>query len=200
MTTRTGSRNPCRTATHCPVGGEATAGHQTVEVRVEHQGLSPRVQGRKDPGLGPEILRVPQQDDQGVPHRRQYQRGHHRRLAEPQRIEVMWDRTNHMVMVPGEPPGALGRQAAFAWEERTLGARAMAKGVVPDATDMAVGTGVDMATQRCGATRHDGAGRFAHVGRQRLALLGGRVGGLENGWERHQGHRGRGVRSTTSGE
>jgi hypothetical protein len=41
-------------------GGKATPRDETVDVRMQHQGLTPRVQRGDDPGLCPEILRVRQ--------------------------------------------------------------------------------------------------------------------------------------------
>ena len=39
-----------------PVRSQPTACHQAVEMRMQHQGLTPGVQGHEDTGLRPEIL------------------------------------------------------------------------------------------------------------------------------------------------
>jgi hypothetical protein len=47
----------------------------------------------------------------------------------------------------------------------------MPTGGGPDAVDVAVGTGLDRATEGGGATRQDDARRFAHVGQQGKGAL-----------------------------
>ena len=72
-----------------PVWGQPATRHQTVDMRVQNQGLTPRVQRREDARLRPEILRGCQQRAQGVAHGLQQQRGHPRHVGEPHRVEVV---------------------------------------------------------------------------------------------------------------
>jgi hypothetical protein len=61
--------------------------------------------------------------------------------------------------------------------------------VAPDTCDVVVEAPLDMATERGSPALHDRPGRFANMRRQRMYLLvrGKRV--LEDGLERHEGHR-----------
>src|SRR4029450_4404124 len=61
--------------------------------------------------------------------------------------------------------------------------------VIPDKCDVAVEARLGMATERGSPALHDSPGRFANMRRQRMYLLcrGKRV--VEDGLERHEGHR-----------
>src|SRR5262249_56626614 len=100
-----------------------------------------------------------------------------------QRIEVMWEREDAMIMVTGQQPGALQGQPAFGLEVRTLGAGAMPTGVVPDAGHMPIRAGLDMAPQHGSAALHDRAGRAADMAGQGGGLGGGGESNLENGFQ-----------------
>jgi hypothetical protein len=78
-------------------------------MRVQHQRLAPAVESRYDARLRPEIAGIAEQRKQGVTDRRKQQRGHQRHIVEPQRIEVMGDSKDHMVMITAQQPGLLGR-------------------------------------------------------------------------------------------
>ncbi len=117
-----------------------------MDVRVQHQGLAPGVQGGDEAGTGTEILRITEQLEQGVAHGAKQQRGHLCHIAEPQGIEVMRDGEDHMVVITAQESGLLCGELAFNLEKATLRAAAMLIGVIPDATDVAVGTRLDVAT------------------------------------------------------
>ena len=135
---------------------------------MQHQGLAPGVERGDDPRLRAQILRVRQQGAQRVPHRLKEQRTHHGDIGQPERVEIMGQREDDMVMVTGEQPRLLEREPALGLEVRALGAGAMPTGVVPDTRHMAVGARLDMATERGSPTLHDGPGGFADVGGQRM--------------------------------
>src|SRR5215510_10893285 len=61
--------------------------------------------------------------------------------------------------------------------------------VVPDTCDVAVGARLDMAAQRGGPTLHESTCSSADVERERMRLLVGGKRVLEDGLERHEGHR-----------
>ena len=94
-----------------------------------------------------------------------------------------------MVVITGKQPRLLEGQPALGLEVRTLRTRPMPTRVVPDTCDVAVGACLDMAAQRGGPTLHDGACGSADVGRERMRLLVGWKRVLEDGLERHEGHR-----------
>src|SRR5262249_10950590 len=94
-----------------------------------------------------------------------------------------------MIIVTRQEPRLLQRQPALGLEIRALGTGAVTARVVPDTGDVAVGARLDMAAQRGGATLHDGACGSADVGRERVHLLVGGKRVLEDGLERHEGHR-----------
>src|SRR5262245_66456223 len=96
---------------------------------------------------------------------------------------------DHMIMVTRQEPRLLPRQPALGLEVRTLRTGPMPTRVVPDTGDVAVGTRLDMTAQRGGPTLHEGACGSADVGRERMRLLVGWKRVLEDGLERHEGHR-----------
>jgi hypothetical protein len=151
-----------------------------MEMGMEHQGLTPGVQGGEDARLRPEILGVGQQGAQGIADRLKQQRRHHRDIGQPQRIQLMREGKDHMVMVTRQQPRLLEGQPTFGLEIRALGTRPVPTRVVPDTGDVAVRTRLDMATQRRGPALHDSARGGADVGRQGMALLIGGKGVLED--------------------
>src|SRR5262249_37117199 len=94
-----------------------------------------------------------------------------------------------MVMVTRQEPRLLESQPALGLEVGTLGTRPMPTGVVPDAGHMAIGTCLHMAAQRRRPALHDSTGGSADVGGERVHLLVGGKRVLEDGLERHKGHR-----------
>ena len=134
------------------------------------------------PGCAPNLGSASKVDE-GVPDRREQQRGHRGDILAPQRIEVVGNGEDDMVMIAGEEAGALRRQPALDLDERALWTGPMPTGVVPDARHMAVRAGLDMTTEGRRSALHDGPGRFADVRRQGMRLLVGRIRVLKNGLE-----------------
>ena len=118
------------------------------------------------PGCAPEILGVRQQGAQRVPDRLKQQGRHHRDVGQPQRVELMGQGEDDMIMVTRQEPRLLEGQPALGLEVGTLGTRPMPTGVVPDARHMAVRTGLDMAAEGGRPALHDGARGSADVGGQ----------------------------------
>jgi hypothetical protein len=146
-----GHDHPCReqkpVAHGLPVSirSQPTAGDQTMEMWMQHQGLTPGMQRREDARLRPKILGVRQQGPQGVADRLKQQRRHHRDVGQPQRVELMGEGKDDMVMVTRQQPRLLESQPALGLEVGTLRTRPMPTGVVPDAGHMAIGTRLHMA-------------------------------------------------------
>ncbi len=138
---------------------------------MQDQGLTPRVQRREDARLRAQVLRVGQKLDEGRAHGLKQQRGHHRHVGQPQRIEGVGQGEDDVVMITGQQSGALHGEPALGLEIRTLRTGAVAARVVPDARDMPVGTGLDMAPEGGGAALHNGTGRAANVEGQEVRLL-----------------------------
>ena len=173
-----------------PRRGQPTPCDQAVEVRMQHQGLAPGVERGDDPRLRTQILRVRQQGRHRLAHRLKQQRTHHTDIGQPEGVELMGQREDDMVMVTGEQPRLLECEPALGLEVRALGAGAMPTRVVPDPQHMAVGARLDMAAERGGATLHNGPCGAPDMGRQRMALLVGRIRVLQDGLERHESHQG----------
>jgi hypothetical protein len=171
-----------------PRRGQPTPRDQAVEVRMQHQGLAPGVQHRKDARLRPEILGVCQQGAQGVADRLKQQGRHYWDVGQPQRVKLMREGKDDMVVITGKQPRLLEGQPALGLEVGTVRTRPMPTRVVPDTGDVAVGARLDMAAQRGGATLHEGVCGSADVGRERVRLLVGGKRVLEDGSERHEGH------------
>jgi len=97
-------------------------------------------------------------------------------------------RENHVVVVTGQEPGPLEGQPALSLEVGTLRTRPVSTGVVPDPGDVAVGTGLDMASEGRRPALHDGARSSTDVGGQgmRLGIRG--KGVLEDRLQGHEGH------------
>ena len=87
---------------------------------MQQQGLTPGVHCRDDAGLGPEILRVGQQGTQGIPCGLEEQGTHHGHVRQPERIEVMGEREDHMIMVTGQEPRLLEGEPPLGLEIRAL--------------------------------------------------------------------------------
>ena len=153
------------------VRAQPTTRHEAVHVRRQHQGLAPRVQGREDAWLRAQVLGIREQGAQSVAYGLKQQGGHHRHVGQPERVQVMRQGADHVIMVTGQQPGALQGQPPLGLEVRALRTRPVPTGVVPDARHMAVRTGLDMATERRGPTLHDGTRRSAHVGGQGMGAF-----------------------------
>jgi hypothetical protein len=85
-------------------------------VRVQDQRLTPGVQRREDARLCPKIHGVRQQGTQGVADRLKQQRRHHRDVGQPQRVELMGQGKDDMVMITGQKSGPLAGQPALGLE------------------------------------------------------------------------------------
>jgi hypothetical protein len=138
---------------------------------MQHQGLTPRMEGGDDPWLRTQILGVAQQGAQCVPHRLKQQRAHDRHIGQPQGVEIMGQGEDHVIMVTGQEPRLLENQPALGLEVRTLRTRPVPTGVGPDARHVAVETGLDMAPEGRGPALHDGARGFADVGGQGMGTF-----------------------------
>jgi hypothetical protein len=115
-----------------PSGVHLPPRDQAVHVRMQHQRLTPGVQGRDHPRLGTEILGVRQQGEQRLPHGLQQQCAHHGHVGQPQRIELMGQGEDHVVVITGEQPRLLEGQPALGLEVGALRTRPMPTRVVPD--------------------------------------------------------------------
>ena len=157
---------------------------------MQYQGLTPGMQRGEDARLRAQVLRVRQQGAQRVPHGLKQQGRHHGDIGQPQRVEVMGQGEDHLIMVTRQEPRPLPRQPALGLEIRTLRTCPVAARVVPDTGDVAVRAGLHMAAQRGRPALHDGARSSADVGGQgmRLGIRGKSV--LEDRLQGHEGHRG----------
>src|SRR5262245_20533351 len=84
----------------------------------QHQGLTPGMQRREDAWLRPEILGVCQQGAQSVADRLKQQSRHDRDVGQPQRVELMGQGEDDMVMITGQEPRLLHSQPALGLEIR----------------------------------------------------------------------------------
>ena len=156
---------------------------------MQHEGLTPGMQCRDDPGLCPEILRVRQSRAEGGTRRLKQEGGHHGNMGQPERIELMGQREDDVVMVTGQEPRALEGQPALGLEIRALRTGPVAARVVPDTGDMAVRTRLDM-TAQCGRPAlHEGPRGGADVGRQGMVRGVGGKGVVEDHLQRDERHR-----------
>src|SRR5262249_15645931 len=89
----------------------------------------------------------------------------------------------------GQEPCLLEGQPALSLEVGALRTGPMPTRVVPDTRHVAVRTGLDMTAEERRPTLHDGACGPADVGRERVRLLLARKPLLQDGLERHEGHR-----------
>ena len=84
-------------------------------------------------------------------------------IGQPERVEVMGQGEDHMIMVTRQEPRPLPRQPAFSLEIRALGTGAMPARVVPDTGDGAVGARLDMTAEGGRPALHEGMRGAAHV-------------------------------------
>ena len=94
-----------------------------------------------------------------------------------------------MGMITGQESCLLEGEPALGLEVRALRTGPMPTRVVPDTRHMAVRTGLDMPAKDRRPALHNGAGSSADVGGERVRLLVGWKRVLEDGLERHEGHR-----------
>src|SRR6266699_2369248 len=113
-----------------------------------------------------------------------------RRGKYPHSTEPVPQCEDDVVMVTGQQPGALERQPTLGLEVRALGAGAMPTRIVPDPHHMAVRACLDMATERGGATLHNGVRGFADVSGQGMGVFIGGKDVLEDHLQRDERHRG----------
>ena len=92
-------------------------------------------------------------------------------------------------MITGQESGPREGQPALGLEVGTWRTRPMPTRVGPDARHRAVRTGLDMSSEDSPPALHDGACSPADVGGERVRLLVGGKRVLEDGLERHEGHR-----------
>ncbi len=116
-----------------------------MQVRVQNEGLAPRVQRGDHARVSAQIFGVPEQRAEGIAHGLKQQRAHHGHVGQPEGIEVMGQRDDHVIMVTGQQSGLLEGEPALGLEVRTLGAGAMPTRVVPDTRYMAGGALLHMA-------------------------------------------------------
>lgn len=171
MTTRTGNRKPFRTATQWPGRAEATPCDQAMQVRMQHQGLTPRVQRRDDARLSTEILGGAQQGTPRVARGLKQQRAHHRHIGQPQGMQIMGQREDHMGVITGEQPRLLESQPALSLERGALGTGPVPTRIVPDAGHVAIRTGLDMLPEGRGPALHDGTRGAPNVAGQRMSAF-----------------------------
>jgi hypothetical protein len=99
-------------------------------------------------------------------------------------MQFMRHGKNHMVVLAGQQAALLLGQPAFDLHPGALGTHPAPTGVVPDAFDMPLGTGVDMSTQERRPTRQERPDRPTHIVRQRVVALVGRIAQLQHRLER----------------
>ena len=94
-----------------------------------------------------------------------------------------------MGMIAGQEPSALEGEPALGLEQGAWRTRPMAARIVPDTSDVPVGTGLDMPPEGRRPALHECVGSFADMPRERVGLLVGRKRLLHDRLERHEGHR-----------
>jgi hypothetical protein len=157
---------------------------------MPHEGLAPGVERGNDARLRAKVLGGRQAGAQGVVDGLKQQRRHHRDVGQPQWVEGMREREDHVIMVTSEQPPLLAGEPALGLEIGALGTRPVATRVVPEARHVALGTGLHMAAKgRCPAL-HNGACGSADVRGQEMCLLIRGKGVLEDRLQGHEGHRG----------
>src|SRR5262249_55166700 len=110
-------------------------------------------------------------------------------VGQPQRIQVMGQGEDHVVMVTSQQPGLLEGEPMLGLEIGALWTGPVPTGVVPDAGHMDVRTRLDMAGQRGRPALRVGARGFADVRRQGMGVFIGGKGLLEDRLQRDEGHR-----------
>jgi hypothetical protein len=146
------------------------------------------VQRGDDAWLSAQILGIREQLDHAIAHRLKQERTHHRHVSQPQWVEVMRERKNHMVVITGQKPRLLESQPALGLKVGALRARPVPTRVVPDARHMAIRTGLDMSSEYRRSALHEGACGSTDVGGQGMRLLIRRKGVLEDRLQRDERH------------
>jgi len=163
-----------------PRVGEPTARHQTVEMRMHHQRLTPGMERGDEARTGAQILRVAKKFVQRRVHRGKQQVGHRSHIRQSQPSQLIGLGEDDMVVIAGQQPRLLPHQPALDLEPGARRAHPMPTRMIPDAFHMPLRAGLDVATQARGATGQQRPHRLPHVGWQRVTLLKCGIAALED--------------------
>ena len=166
---------------HRPPPVQPAARHYAVHVRVQHQGLRPRVQHHRGGRFRPHPLPVQCKRIDGVPRRAEELAVHKTGGVHAQHVHFVREGEHHVEVRDGQQHFFLLHQPHFLPYALAFGAVAVAAGVVGDVKVPAGVTGVHVAAQGGGAAVPDG--------RQRPQVVGGQFRSIHPGQEAAHGIR-----------
>ena len=130
-----------------------TIAHEAVDVWVQMKLLTPGVKSGDHPGPGAKVSRVRRQLEKGIADALEQQLAQLPIVAQPQDIQLVWDREDDVVMgAPEEDPGLTLKPQAHP-VERAARTRPIPTRVVPHTFDVPVGTHDCVATKGRSPTR-----------------------------------------------
>jgi hypothetical protein len=151
ISTRAGRKWLRRGATHAPSALKPAVGGEHVQVRVQRERAPPGVQRGEEGGRGAEILRIPEQLEEHFAHRRKKQLRHRCPIPAPQRVELVRDRENQMMVRAAKQPRAASLQPALHLQRLALRTDALVTGIVERALDVPLGTAAHVSAELGGA-------------------------------------------------
>ena len=149
---------------------KAAVGREHVQVRVQRSGAPPGVQRRDEGRCGAQIARVFQQLDKHRAHRAEKKVRHARAVPAPQRVQLVRDGEDEMMVRAGDQACALALEPLLGGERLTLRAAALMARVVERALDVPLRTPAHVAAELGGAAARDPVRRAMHVRGQPMLL------------------------------
>lgn len=122
-------------------------GDKTMEVGMQDHGLTPRVERCDDTRFCAQVSRVEKELVEGVPHTGKEERGHMPHVQQPQIVQFMRQREDHVIMATGKKSDLLPLQPLRDTNPITLRADPMTTRVVPLPMVVTFRTGLRMSTE-----------------------------------------------------
>ena len=144
---------------------------EAVDMGMEDHSLAPGVERGDDAGCCADMFFIEKEFVERSSHYRKEQVRHDLQIGEPQLIQLMRQREDHMVMTAGKQTLFLLLQPLPYANPVALRADSMTAGVVPLPMVITFGAGLNVTAERCSTTEHECTCGLAHMIRERMRLL-----------------------------
>lgn len=152
------------------LSAQAPVGHPHVHVRVQRKRASPSVQRRQIGGRCTQVLRIGEQLRERLAHRGEQQLRHRGAVAAPQRVQLVRDGEDQVMVRARQEPRALALKPPLDRQPLALRTDALVTGVVERPFDVPLRAAAHVATELRRAAPSDPVRGAMHVRRQPVAL------------------------------
>ena len=149
---------------------QTAVGGEHVQVHMLRQRASPSVQPREECRLRAQVSRIPEQLVEHRAHRIEQELRHRRAVPTPQRVELVRNGENQVMVRAVKKTSLLPLEPILARHRLTLRTAALMARVVERALDVPRRAAAHMAAEFGGATARDPVRGSMHVQRQAVAL------------------------------